>query len=139
MIHNYLNVNDKLYKWKLVESRLGSFCFLEPETVTHFFYECFIVRNLYFQIMEWAKSLKVNLPIASELTIVYGYFDESENWYLISHLITLFKQYVFNNRHLNTLNLFEYKAIVEETKRIELRIAKRRNKLCIHYAKWRNF
>jgi hypothetical protein len=74
VMHNYLNVNDNLYKWKLVETRLCSFCFMEPETVTHLFCECFVIRNFYYQIVEWAKSLNVNLPN----------YSESENWYLIN-------------------------------------------------------
>ena len=136
VMHNYLNTNDKLFKWKLVESRMCSFCFTEPETVTHLFSDCFVVKNFYFRIVEWARSLQIHLPVASERTIVYGYFEDSENWYLISHLINLFKRYVFNNRNKNSLNLIEYQACVEDIKNTEYRIAKKRNKLHVHYAKW---
>ena len=59
---------------------------------------------------------------ASELSIVYGYIEESDNWYLISHLIILFKQYVSNNRYLGSLNLKAFHLSVNNIKNIEFRI-----------------
>ena len=131
-----MNVNEKLYRWKLAESRLCSYCFTEVESLAHLFCDCYVVKNFYFQVMEWAKELDVHLPSISELIIVYSYIEESDNWYLISHLISLYKQYVFNNRNQGSLNLKAFQLFVNNIKNIEFRIAKKNNKLSVHYAKW---
>ena len=136
IIHNYLNVNEKLYRWKLAESRLCSYCFTEVESLGHLFCDCYVVKNFYFQVKEWAKELDVHLPSISELIIVYSYIEESDNWYLISDLISLYKQYVFNNRNQGSLNLKAFQVFVNNIKNIEFRIAKKNNKLSVHYAKW---
>ena len=71
IIHNYLNVNVKLYKWKLIETCLCSYCFTEPETIAHLFCDCFIVKNLYFKVVEWKRSYHIYLPSVSESSIVF--------------------------------------------------------------------
>ena len=86
--------------------------------------------------MEWAKELDVHLPSKSELTFVYSYIEESVYWYLISHLISLYKQYLFNNRNQGSLNLKAFQLFVNNIQNIEFRIAKKNNKLSVHYAKW---
>ena len=74
VLHN-LNVNDKLYKWKLIETCLCSYCFTEPETIAHLFCDCFIVKNFYFKVVEWMRSYHIYLPSVSESSIVFGYFE----------------------------------------------------------------
>ena len=72
--------------------------------------------------MEWAKELGVHLPYISELSITFGYIEESDNWYLISHLISLYKKYVSNNRNLGSLHLKAFQLFVNSIKNIEFRI-----------------
>ena len=52
IIHNYLNINDNLYKWILVETSLCSYCLTEVENLTHLFCFCSFVKTLYFQTKE---------------------------------------------------------------------------------------
>ena len=124
IIHNYLNANEKLYRWKLAESRLCSYCFTEVESLAHLFCDCNVVKKFYFQVMEWAKELDVHLPSISELIIVNSYIEESVYWYLISHLISLYKKYVFNNRNQGSLNLKAFQLFVNNIKNIEFRVCK---------------
>ena len=58
----YLNVNGKLYKWKLA-----------------------------VPVNEWLTSLNKKLPPLAKFTVLYGInFKNMENWYVISHLINMF-------------------------------------------------
>ena len=41
IIHNYLPVNSKLFKYKLIPSDRCSYCFVSSETVKHIFCNCF--------------------------------------------------------------------------------------------------
>ena len=115
---------------------LCSYCFTEPETVAHLFCDCFIVKNFYFKVVEWMRSYRIYLPSVSENSIVFGYFQEAENWYLISHLINLFKQFVFANRNVESLNLLLFRSFVKNIRLIEYKIAKRKDKLHVLFVKW---
>ena len=67
MTNYYLNVNGKLYKWKLA-----------------------------VPVNEWLTSLNKKLPL-TKFTELYGInFKNMENWYVIGHLINMFKLYVSN-------------------------------------------
>ena len=37
ILHNYLHVNSKLYRWKIVDSPRCSYCFINTETMEHYF------------------------------------------------------------------------------------------------------
>ena len=45
IIHNYLPVNSKLFKYKLITSDRCSYCFVSSETVEHLFGNCFQVKH----------------------------------------------------------------------------------------------
>ena len=82
------------------------------------------------------RSYRIYLPSVSENSIVFGYFQEAENWYLISHLINLFKQFVFANRNVESLNLLLFRSFVKNIRLIEYKIAKRKDKLHVLFVKW---
>ena len=114
-LHNYLNVNEKSYRWKLAESRLCSYCFTEVESLAHLFCYCYIVKMFHFQIMEWAAELDAHLPYMyiyiSELIVVYGNIEESDNWYLIGHLISLYKQ-LFLITEIKVLGILKHSSYI---------------------------
>ena len=50
ILHNYLPLNDKLYKWKIYECFRCSYCFISAESAMHLFCHCLFTKNLYLEI-----------------------------------------------------------------------------------------
>ena len=92
-------------------------------------------------IKRYLFTLGVGVRFSSFSQEIYFYVEldkESDNWYLINHLISLYKEYVFNNRNQCSLNLKAFQLFVNSIKNrpIEFRIAKKNNNLSVNYVKW---
>lgn len=140
IIHGYLATNSKLYKWKLLDSNRCSFCFICEETVTHIFCECSRIVTFYVNIKDWCEKLRILLPSANSINVIYGIHPCKKTNWLENHLLLLFKQIVYNGRNNpNILTLSYFKQKVSEIQKIEYKIAQKRNKLPVHLTKWDRF
>ena len=92
ILHNYLNVNSKLYSWKLVDSPSGSYCFINTETIEHLFCECPIFVTLFMQIKMWCNNLGIKLPDMNYSIIIIGILPCTGINMVINHIIMIFKQ-----------------------------------------------
>ena len=99
IIHNYLPVNSKLFKYKLITSDRCSYCFVSSETVEHLFGNCFQVKNIYFTIREWLESIGIEMPKFEQNVILYGLTPFNRNNALQNHILLLFKQFVYMCRN----------------------------------------
>ena len=87
LVHNYLYVNNILYKWKVVDSWRCSFCFINKESIEHLFCECHISVTLYMQIKQWCQEMHINFPDMNLSNIIYGIIPCSGDNILINHFI----------------------------------------------------
>ena len=79
IFNNCLYLNRDLFRFKIVESPICSFCSLFSETIDHIFVYCEHSRCLYREIRIWTKSVGIVLPelnipniILLRLSITYG-------------------------------------------------------------------
>ena len=75
ILHNYLPLNDKLYKWKISEYFRSSYCFISAESDVHLFCHCLFTKNLYLEIKQWLAMCNVNLPSCDDNIICMEYLD----------------------------------------------------------------
>ena len=79
----------------------------------------------------------VYLPNCDDNIILYGISPSTKHNTLLNHIIMLFKLFVYNCRsNIKSLNLHNFLLKVQENEKIELKIAKKRNKLFLHELKW---
>ena len=97
--YNFLNhvvyTNTKLFKMKIVETTLCSFCKYNEETLAHLFWECIFPNNFWVDLNLW---LKISLGYDLTLTfydICFGY-NLNHLDCLINHIILLGKMYIFS-------------------------------------------
>jgi hypothetical protein len=139
ILQNYLSVNFKLKKWKILDSDRCSYCFVSQETVEHLFVHCPSAVTLYSQIKEWCVGLDIHLPKLETKNIVYGILPCTPGNYLINLFIILYKQMLFNGRQNSKgVTLDAYKNKVTSVHNIEYNIALNKNKLAKHLQKWKN-
>ena len=73
MLHQILANNEALYKWKLTDSDLCSFCNEEIETIYHTYLECEVVKCFWKALEKYLhRTLRVHFPITNQ-EIILGF------------------------------------------------------------------
>ena len=68
----------------------------------------------------------------------FGKFDIKDNFTLVNHLLLLGKYYIYSKKCQNSLPTVQgFIARIKLIYRIELQIAREKNKLSQHFIKWR--
>ena len=137
LLQRALITNVQLYKWKIVESPLCSFCGEYDETTIHMLWECKEVYPLWQRVVQFIKDnygLDVNIDLQK---IIFNRIHPKIG--SIANLICVItKQYIYKQRCCrNTINLSTLKSVIFNVENIEKYIACKNNRENIHYRKWR--
>ena len=73
IIHRILPLNDLLYKMKLKDTNICSLCNISIETLTHLFYECPKVQNIWKNLKTWIEEKTDSKLDFSRRNICLGY------------------------------------------------------------------
>ena len=96
------------------------FCKLNDELITHFFYDCLIVKRIWNQLIS-ILSDNLIFPINMAQSAIFGFWVYDTNGQLIlNHLLLIFKIYTYNARttsHLNISHLLIYIEAIKVTKK----------------------
>ena len=134
VFHNAIAFNDFLFKIKRKDSPDCMFCKKLPETIIHFFCECEVVKPIWNDLDKIIRN-KYDINFASSpFEKMFGIQGDKFITYLF--LCVKYFLYVckFQNKIPNFTNLVNFLKNNRET---EYHIAKRNDKLSIHYKKWR--
>ena len=73
-LHRYIALNNFLLTIKISETDKCMFCNLENETLSHLFYYCVDVRNLWLHLKTWlnTKDTCIYFPSGNEKLIMLG-------------------------------------------------------------------
>ena len=139
ILNNVLYLNEKLFKFKIIESPLCSLCKKENESVLHLFCTCTVTRNLFEHLRLWLAgiSLLENINLEPQ-AIILGIWDtNNDDFALINHILLLFKRYIYLKRAERLgPNINGMKSFIKSIETIECRIASAKDKLSSHYKKW---
>ena len=133
LFHRAIGLNEFLFKIKRTDSPNCSLCNTAPETYIHIFVECPVVKPIWDEIIK-IIMLKINKPL--NISIFEKMFGcDSDNY--STYLFLLFKYYIYICKFQNKSPSFEgYKSYIDINKNLEYCIAKKNNKLPIHFRKW---
>ena len=129
--------NEKLYKFKIIESLLCTFCNEEVESLEHLSYLCKISSFFWKELLSWlAVQRNKDLDI-SFMEILFGKFDISDDSLLVNHVLLLAKFFLYKCK-LSNINpsLKVFKAKLKATYTLETYIARKNGILLKHYKKW---
>lgn len=133
ILNNCLFLNMKLYKFKIVDSPLCTFCKTSNESMEHFFVECVKSKDLYFKINQWLSSANVKLPELSFKNVLIGSSEDTMEGFLF----LLYKYVLYNCKQKQLPPVIKYYQInLIDYEKIEYIIAKNNNKLYTHLKKY---
>ena len=117
ILNNTLYLNERLFKFNIVNSPLCLLCKQENGSVIHSFVICHEARSLWDQLSTWTSSKNITLP--SNLVpqvVILGVWDEKmQELALVNHLFLIFKRYIYLKRK-DGLNFYGLKAGICNTR-----------------------
>ena len=96
-----------------VNSRKCSFCNLYKETILHLFYECYCVRDLWFQVQIALERLDCSVEKLTCKDVILGYQLETDTKLNVgvNNVILHVKSYIWKCKFLNLVP--SYNKLVE--------------------------
>jgi hypothetical protein len=95
LLMNCLYLNKDLYKFKLKDTELCSFCNKHVETIEHLFINCEVSTKLYSEISIWLKEYSIVLPELSLSLLIVGPHSSTKSSIFINFLLLLYKTYIY--------------------------------------------
>ena len=109
LVNRILPTNDFLFKIKIVNSPLCSYCEQVPESYGHLFYECYIVKNFLVSLEKWMSDY----DLIHEFSLMSMIFGVLGNDSILNLIIILIKQYIYTSKFKKkSLNLNAFKLIL---------------------------
>ena len=135
ILNRILFTNSKLFKLKLVESPLCSFCDKHEETFEHLFVFCEHSKAFWKEISSWLHECGIEtLPdLTDQINIMFGLFDVDNHFMLLNHIMLIAKQTILLCRQKSfTPSFIIFLAHLKKIFRIEEYLAKEKKKLNLH-------
>ena len=93
ILNNILYLNERLFKFNIVDSPLCSLCGAYNESIKHLFCTYTVTQRLWDQLRSWLYKV-ISFPILEPKTVILGLPSETtSNYILINHIILLFKRF----------------------------------------------
>ena len=134
VFHNAIAFNDFLFKIKRKDSPNCMFCKKLPETIIHFFCECEVVKPIWNDLDKIIRN-KHDIDFASSpFEKMFGIQGDK----FITYLFLCVKYFLYVCKFQNKIpNFTNFVNFLKNNRETEYHIAKRNDKLSIHYKKWR--
>jgi len=136
-----LLINEKLFKYGMIESSLCDFCSTPIETNTHLFWECIHKQQFWCQINNCLNE-KPNTSSDNLITYLIIYFCnvDSNNQIksnCITYIILLGEYFIFKNKYEKTIpNFNDFKYNLKYNLNLKGFIAERKDTIEAHQNKW---
>jgi hypothetical protein len=133
VFHKAIAFKDFLFKIKRSESPNCSFCNKMPETIIHIFCECDAVITLWLEIENILRSgIDSNLKLTNYEKI-FGISNSS----FVTYITLCTKYYIYRCKFQDKKpNILGLKGFIKLQRETEYHIAKKKDKLSLHYKKW---
>ena len=134
-LNRILATNEKLYQMGIIDTNKCSFCNEDTESLSHLFWYCKIIKSFWKKIMNWMVSIfDTNIDFKVEEILFFCPLSEPIPF---NFIFLLARQHIYFCRNKQICpNLFSFINYLNETKQMELSIAKRNSTLKKFYNRW---
>ena len=130
--------NEELFRFGLTDSPCCTFCQEDIESIEHLFFSCKVASDFWKHVLSWLRGNGIQINTLKETDLIFGKFDNTDDFILINHMLLLGKIYLYSSR-CQKIGLPNLSAFIARTKRIyniKNHIARENNKLLQHLKKW---
>ena len=116
ILNNILLLNKLLFRFKVEDSSVCSFCKLVDETALHLYYQCVVIKDLWNKLKNLVGQ-SLEIPNITPQSAIFGFHDiDNTDIIIINHLLLIFKWYVYKSRDKGKIDL---KALLNSFKKIQ--------------------
>ena len=131
---NAIAFNYFLFKIKRKDSPDCVFCKQFPETIIHFFCDCDIVKPIWKDLVDVIRDKHDSNFRISSFDKIFGIQDDQ----FLTYLFLCVKYYLYVCKFQTKIpNFTALIVFIKNNRETEYFIAKKRDKLSLHYKKWR--
>ena len=105
ILNNVLFLNKKLYTFGITNTALCSFCNTLEETPIHIFFDCVHVKCLWERLRMKFQNNFVLLSLTPHTAILGLHNEANDKYNLLSHILLIFKYYIYISREKRILNI----------------------------------
>ena len=95
ILNNIVFTNDKLFRFGLSHSPNCTFCNEEPESLEHLLLRCKVSSEFWKEVLSWLKDNNIVSKSFTETSLLLGFFEETEDFFIINHVLLLGKDYIY--------------------------------------------
>ena len=137
LLNHIVYTNDRLYKFKIVDSPLSAVCNSENESLEHLLFPCKASEVFWKEVLSWLAIHKNELLNVSLTDVLFGKFDIDKDFMVVNHVLLLEKYFIYRCKLDNIKpSLAVFKAKLKATLNLEFYIARKKGTLAQHYRKW---
>ena len=134
IFHKAIALNQFLYKINRRDSPKCSLCDTGDETMIHLFCECDKVTSIWQGVLDVISQKCEIVCNVTNFEKLFGICSDK----FVTYLFLLVKYYIYTCKFNNSIpNFTAFKCFVRKQKEVEYFSAKKRNKLPVHFKKWR--
>jgi hypothetical protein len=133
-----LPANDFLLKCKIVNSSLCDLCNMHTETIMHLFWECPVSQAFWSDVSRFLHNNNIEIQLDYKM-IALGLISQAKINNITNFILITAKYFLYHCK-LNKSKpiMAHFLSEIKQRKQIESIIAKNKNKLATHTAKWSN-
>ena len=138
IIHRILGTNSFLYKIRVIDSNLCTFCNEQPETILHLFWSCPKSSQIWEDIRVWIKNeLDIDIDFNC-IDIIFGL--SLETYSSINLIICIVKRYLYKQKMNKCIpNIIEAKKYIKYYMKLDEHIYKKNLNYDAFLKKWKQF
>ena len=139
ILNNYIATNKLLYKCRIKDTQNCEICLTAVETIQHLFWDCTRVRTLWLQFEIWWNSMMPTGTLYPKLdvkVVLFGLTSSHPFQLLYNHILLIIKKFIFKNKSNEHLTLHQAVQEIHEVRKIEEKIAQKRNREYLFIKKW---
>ena len=139
LLHGIVYVNHHLYRFKIVNDNLCSFCQKEEETYKHIFYTCEYARKVWERCSTFFSYVDIKDLSWEEIQFGIDLPDKGKAQ-LLNHVLILVKNLIYLGRkRKKPPNENLIRSRIEQDRVEEKRLAMLHDSLSLHLKKWENW
>ena len=87
--------NEKLFRFKMIDSPLCSFVKKDVESLEHLLFHCTFVESFWKTFTSWLTNQNITLETLTLVNILFGVYNENEDNIILNHLILMAKFHIY--------------------------------------------
>ena len=95
LLNDIVFTHEKLFRFKMIDSPLCSFCKKDVESLEHLLFHCSFAESFWKTFTSWLTNQNITLETLTLVNILFGVYNGDEGNIIFNHLILMAKFHIY--------------------------------------------